>query len=83
MNNHSAIPGADGTVRILVCHATADELRQAVGDRTLPVPNCLSTAGHGNGAMLLRYVGATEYPPVRTSVVPLATLLRAPGETLP
>lgn len=81
VNNHSAIPEADGTVRILVSHRDPDELRRASGDVSPRFPNCLSTAGHSNGAMLLRYVGATDHPPVRTSVLPLADLVRVPGET--
>jgi len=83
VNNHSAIPEADGSVRILVSHSSADELRQAAGDSPWRFPNCLSTAGHSNGAMLLRYIGARDYPPVRTSVLPLADLFSARGEVLP
>ncbi len=60
-----------------------DELRLAAGDPPRRFRNCLSTAGHSNGAMLLRYVGAAEYPPVRTSVRPLAELLQETGEGLP
>ena len=77
VNNHSAIREADGRVRILVCHPTIEELR-AAGREPSGFPNCLNTAGHSNGAMLLRYVGARDYPPVRTSVLPLADLLRVP-----
>ena len=83
VNNHSAIPEADGSVRILVSHSSADELRQAAGDSPWRFPNCLSTAGHSNGAMLLRYIGARDYPPVRTSVLPLADLFSARSEVLP
>ena len=83
VNNHSAIPEADGSVRILVSHRSADELRQAAGDSPWCFPNCLSTAGHSNGAMLLRYIGARDYPPVRTSVLPLADLFSARSEVLP
>jgi hypothetical protein len=82
VNNHSAIPEADGSVRILVSHRSDDELRQAAGDSPWRFPNCLSTAGHSNGAMLLRYIGARDYPPVRTSVLPLADLFSARGEVL-
>jgi len=82
VNNHSAIPEADGSVRILVSHRSDDELRQAAGDSPWRFPNCLSTAGHSNGAMLLRYIGARDYPPVRTSVLPLADLISARGEVL-
>jgi hypothetical protein len=82
VNNHSAIPEADGSVRILVSHRSGDELRQAAGDSPWRFPNCLSTAGHSNGAMLLRYIGARDYPPVRTSVLSLADLFSARGEVL-
>jgi hypothetical protein len=82
VNNHSAIPEADGSVRILVSHRSDDELRQAAGDSPWRFPNCLSTAGHSNGAMLLRYIGARDYPPVRTSVLSLADLFSARGEVL-
>ncbi len=82
VNNHSAIPEADGSVRILVSHRSDDELRRAAGDSPWRFPNCLSTAGHSNGAMLLRYIGARDYPPVRTSVLPLADLFSARGEVL-
>jgi hypothetical protein len=32
--------------------------------------------------MLLRYIGARDYPPVRTSVLPLADLFSGRGEVL-
>lgn len=82
VNNHNAVPETDGSVRILVCHPGPDQLRLAAGDSPRRFPNCLSTAGHSNGAMLLRYVGAAEYPPVRTFVRPLAELLQETGEGL-
>ncbi len=70
INNHNAALEPDGSVRIVVSHQPVDQLR------TCAPPNNLSTAGHGNGAMLLRYVGATDHPPVRARVIPFAALLR-------
>ena len=60
-------------MRIVVSHLAA-----AAAGSVQPrlFPNWLDTAGHSNGAMLLRYVAARDYPPVRTAVVPVADLLR-------
>jgi hypothetical protein len=72
INNHSAVPEADGSVRILVSH------RALVGSGAAlskAFPNWLETGGHSHGAMLLRYVAAEDYPPVSTRVVPLADVL--------
>ncbi len=71
VNNHSAIAQADGRVRIVVSH------REAPAALRSRFPNWLETAGHDNGAMLLRYVAAEEYPPVRTRVMPYASLVSA------
>ena len=68
INDHAAVVGPDGTICIVVSH---EPLR---GDLAEHFPNWLETAGHGNGAMLLRYVGAVEYPPVHTRVVSLDSL---------
>jgi len=64
VNNDAALPEADGSVRIVVAHADP-------GSR---YPNWLTTAGHNQGAMLLRYVEARDYPPVHTQVVPFEQL---------
>ncbi len=37
-------------------------------------PNRLETCDHEQGAMLFRYVGAREFPPIATRVVPFADL---------
>jgi hypothetical protein len=74
VNNHTAVPGQDGTIHIVVSHRAAPE--SAAGR----FPNWLETAGHSNGAMLLRYVAADSYPPVHTRVVALADLLAAGGK---
>ncbi len=68
VNNHSVVESPDGKVRILVAHSDPG------GD----YPNWISTAGHTEGAMLLRYVDAQNHPPIRTRVVrvnelPIAT----------
>ena len=73
VNNHTALPEPDGSVRIVVSHLAAAAAGSVQARR---FPNWLETAGHSNGAMLLRYVAARDYPPVRTAVVPVAGLLR-------
>ncbi len=65
INADSAIPQADGSVRIVVSHRESGP----------PDENWLTTAGHSHGAMLLRYVEAEDFPPVTTAVVPLSRLL--------
>jgi hypothetical protein len=65
VNNHSAVAEIDGSIRILVC-----EHPPAAGH----YPNWLTTAGHGVGAMLLRYVGACDHPPVQTRVLQVSQL---------
>lgn len=69
INRHTAVPERDGSIRIVVSH------QPSPGAAAGRFPNWLETAGHDNGAMLLRYVAAEDYPPVRTRVVPLADLL--------
>ena len=76
VNDHTAHPEADGSVRIVVSHRDAAEAGMAIRR----FPNWLGTAGHCNGAMLLRYVGASDYPPVHTRVMRLEQLLRATPE---
>jgi hypothetical protein len=73
VNRHNAVTDADGSVRIVVSHL--EQPPPAAFER---YPNWLATAGHGNGAMLLRYVDAAEYPPVNTRVVAVASLLADP-----
>ena len=65
LNRSSAQLDADGRVRIVV----------AARDPGAAFPNWLSTAGHECGAMLLRYVEATDFPPVHTQVVALDKLI--------
>lgn len=79
VNDHTAVPEPDGSVRIVVSHV---EQSAVTGEACWRFPNWLETAGHSNGAMLLRYVAAQDYPPVRTRVLPLATLLAGPDEQL-
>jgi hypothetical protein len=81
VNNHTAEPEADGSVRIVVSQRPLEALPQA-REPGWDYPNWLGTAGHSNGAMLLRYVGATDHPPVQTSVVRLDDLLGTAVEQL-
>jgi hypothetical protein len=65
LNRSDAQLEADGRVRIVV----------AARDPGAAFPNWLSTAGHDCGAMLLRYVEASDFPPVHTQVVALQQLI--------
>jgi len=58
VNAHTAQCRDDGSVQIVVTHE----------DPGAGYPNWLSTAGHRQGAMLLRYVEAESFPPVATRV---------------
>ena len=64
LNKFTAHHEADGSVRILLAHT----------DPGPAWPNWLETCDHGEGAMLFRYVGASEYPPIRTRVVRVGDL---------
>jgi hypothetical protein len=64
VNKHSAVPGEDGSVTIVVAH----------GDPGPKYPNALETAGHREGGMLFRWIGAASHPPVETRVVKFAEL---------
>jgi hypothetical protein len=66
VNRHTAAREDDGRVVIVVA-------AQNPGSR---FPNWLTTAGHTCGAMLLRYVEASEFPPVATRVVAIEELKR-------
>lgn len=59
LNKATAHYEPDGSVRIVVAHR----------DPGLAFPNWLETCDHDQGAMLLRYVGAADHPPVATRVV--------------
>jgi hypothetical protein len=59
INNDSARESRDGSIRLVVAHS----------DPGSDYPNWLSTADHEVGAMLLRYVGASDHPPIDTRVV--------------
>jgi hypothetical protein len=64
LNPHSAVLERDGSLRIVVAH-------RSPGPR---YPNWLETAGHDQGGMLFRWIGADEHPPIATRVVKLAEL---------
>lgn len=59
VNQHSAVREPDGRVRIVVAHRDP-------GPR---FPNWLTTAGHSEGSMLFRWIGADAHPPIDTRVV--------------
>ncbi|MBW2495919.1 MAG: hypothetical protein JRF61_01485 [Deltaproteobacteria bacterium] len=57
--------------------AVADEqgrVRVVIAGRDPGVPNWLDTAGHGRGALALRWVGADRIPETRGRVVPIDAL---------
>ncbi|MBW2241685.1 MAG: DUF1214 domain-containing protein [Deltaproteobacteria bacterium] len=64
LNQHTASYQEDGSVRMVVAHA----------DPGPAWPNWLETAGHRQGGMLFRWVGAEEHPAVDTRVVPFSEL---------
>jgi hypothetical protein len=64
VNKFTAKLETDGAVRIVVAHRDP-------GDR---FPNWLETCDHDQGSMLFRYVGANDYPPIATRVVPFSEL---------
>ena len=72
INNSSARLGDDTRVQIIVAHE----------DPGVCFPNWLTTAGHEVGAMLLRYVGASNFPAVHTRVLTLAQLQTQAGLAL-
>lgn len=61
-NKHTAHYEADGSVRIVVAHQCP------------PQPNWVETAGHNNGTLCWRWIGAQRYPPVNARVVKFADL---------
>ncbi len=65
-NGHNSVREADGSLRIVLAHENP-------GPR---FPNWLETTGHEQGGMLWRWIGAREYPPIRTRVVKFAELAR-------
>jgi len=62
INKHSAHYRDDGSVRLIVAHRDPEQ------------PNWVETAGHHNGTMCWRWIGAKEYPNVECRVVKLADL---------
>jgi len=64
VNHHTAVADETGCVTIVVAAVNPGEA----------YPNWLTTTGHPCGAMLLRYVDASDFPPVSTRVMPLAEL---------
>ena len=56
-NKHTACYETDGSVTIVVAH------------KRPPQANWVETAGHSNGTLCWRWIGASEHPPVRARVV--------------
>jgi hypothetical protein len=62
VNKHTAKLEPDGSVRVVVAHEDPG------------LPNWITTAGHAQGTMCLRWVRAAEHPVPATRVVKLADL---------
>jgi hypothetical protein len=69
LNAHTASRNADGTVRIVIAHENPG------------VPNFLTTAGHREGSMLLRWVDADRHPTPECRVVKTASLKSTAAKT--
>jgi hypothetical protein len=63
VNKDTALYQADGSVRLVIAESDPG------------CANWLTTAGHSEGAMLLRYVEAEDYPPIATRLVSVADLV--------
>tara|TARA_R110002110_G_scaffold91264_2_gene237556 strand:- start:178461 stop:179555 length:1095 start_codon:yes stop_codon:yes gene_type:complete len=64
INADNAVLQADGSVCLVVSHERPPQ----------GYPNWLETAQHRCGAMLLRYIEAEDFPPVRTRILPFSNL---------
>lgn len=62
INKHTAHYEADGSVKLVISHSDPGH------------PNWVETAGHNNGTMCWRWIGAKDHPPVSARVVKLADL---------
>tara|TARA_B110000977_G_C11044361_1_gene480029 strand:- start:5 stop:1102 length:1098 start_codon:yes stop_codon:yes gene_type:complete len=62
INKHTANYEADGSVRVVVSHTDPK------------VGNWIETAGHNNGTMCWRWIGAEKHPELKARVVKLADL---------
>lgn len=67
VNKHTAHYEADGSVKLVISHTDPG------------CPNWVETAGHRNGTMCWRWIGAAEHPPVQATLVQLADLQRPAG----
>ena len=64
INKHSAAYEDDGSVTIVLAHENPGP----------KYPNYLETAGHSQGGMLFRWIGAEEHPPIEAHAVKFADL---------
>lgn len=62
INKHTAKYEANGGVRLIISHTDPG------------LPNWVETAGHNLGTMCWRWIGASEHPPVKATVMKLADL---------
>jgi len=62
INKHTAKYETDGGVRLIISHTDPE------------LPNWVETAGHNMGTMCWRWIGASEHPPVKATVMKLADL---------
>ena len=62
INKHTAQYETDGGVRLIISHTDPK------------LPNWVETAGHNMGTMCWRWIGASEHPPVKATVMKLADL---------
>lgn len=69
LNKFTAAIESDGSVKIVLAHH----------DPGAQWPNWLETCDHGEGAMLFRYVGAKDTPPIRTKVMRFEELSKGPA----
>ena len=64
VNKHTAVYNDDGSVRVVVSHTDPG------------VPNWIETAGHKNGTMCWRWIGAKVHPDLKYQVMKLKDLPR-------
>ncbi len=62
VNKHTAVYNDDGSVRVVVSHTDPG------------VPNWIETAGHNNGTMCWRWIGASVHPELEYKVMKLKDL---------
>ena len=64
VNKHTAHYNEDGSVRVVISHADPGH------------KNWIETAGHKEGTMCWRWIGAEDHPGLESRVIKLADFLR-------